>query len=67
MILRGRSDESGRSQFFSVLVSRDGDMPPRSGNPRLEVVLRVAGDDVAEYLSVGRQFSLWLGTSVALP
>lgn len=64
MVLRGRSDESGRSQFFSVLVSRDGDMPPRSGNPRLEVVLRVAGDDVAEYLSVGRQFSLWLGEDV---
>jgi hypothetical protein len=64
MVLRGRSDESGRSQFFSVLVSRDGDMPPRSGNPRLEVIVRVAGDDVAEYLSVGRQFNLWLGEDV---
>lgn len=64
MLLRGRSDESGRSQFFSVLVSRDGDMPFLSGNPRLEVILRVAGDDVAEYLSVGRHFSLWLGEDV---
>ena len=64
MVLRGHSDESGRGQFFSVLVSRDGDMPPRSGNPRLEVILRVAGDDVAEYLSVGRQFNLWLGADV---
>lgn len=65
MVLRGRSDESGRCQFFSVLVSRDGDMPFRSGKPRLEVVLRVAGDDVAEYLSVGRYFNLWLGEDVA--
>jgi hypothetical protein len=24
----------------------------------------VAGDDVAEYLSVGRQFNLWLGENV---
>jgi hypothetical protein len=65
MVLHGRSDESGRSQFFSVLVSRDGDMPFMSGNPRLEVVLRIAGDDVAEYLSVGRHFNLWLGEDVA--
>jgi hypothetical protein len=64
MVLRGRSDESGRSQFFSVLVSRDGDMPFLSGNPRLEVILRVAGDDVAEYLGVGRQFNLWLGEDI---
>lgn len=64
MVLRGRSGESGRSQFFSVLVSRDGDMPLRSGHPRLEVILRVAGDDVAEYLGVGRQFNLWLGEDV---
>lgn len=64
MVLRGRSDESGRSQLFSVLVSHDGDMPRRSGNPRLEVIVRVTGDDVAEYLSVGRQFSLWLGEDV---
>jgi hypothetical protein len=64
MVLRGRSDESGRSQFFSALVSRDGDMPFHSRNPRLEVIVRVAGDDVAEYLGVGRQFSLWLGEDV---
>lgn len=64
MVLRGRSDESGRSQFFSALVSRDGDMPFLSRNPRLEVIVRVAGDDVAEYLSVGRQFNLWLGEDV---
>lgn len=64
MLLRGRSDESGRTQFFSALVSRDGDMPCRSGIPRLEVIVRVAGDDVAEYLSVGRHFNLWLGEDV---
>jgi hypothetical protein len=65
MLLHGRSDHSGRGQFFSVLVSRDGDMPFPSGNPRLEVVLRIAGDDVAEYLGIGRHFTLWLGEDVA--
>jgi hypothetical protein len=29
------------------------------------VTLRVAGDDVAEYLGVGRQFGLWLGEGIA--
>ncbi len=65
MVLRGRSVESGLSQFFSVLVSRDGEMPFRAGNPRLQVILRVTGDDVADYLDIGSHFNLWLGEDVA--
>lgn len=64
MVLRGQSDESGRSQFFSVLVSCDDDRPFRPGNPRLLVTLRVADDDVAHYLGIGRYFNLWLGGDV---
>jgi hypothetical protein len=65
MVLRGRSVVSGHSQFFSVLVSRDGEMPFRHGSPRVQITLRVAGDDVADYLDVGSHFNLWLGEDVA--
>jgi hypothetical protein len=64
MVLRARSDESGRSEFFSALVSRDGYMPFRQDNPRLLVTLRVIGDDIPEYLDVGRHFNIWLGEDV---
>lgn len=63
MVLLGQSDESGRNQFFSALVSRDEDW--RSlGNPRVLVTLRVADDDVGHYLGIGRRFNLWLGGDV---
>jgi hypothetical protein len=65
MVLRARSDESGRSEFFSALVSQDGCMPFRQENPRLLVTLRVAGEDIPEYFDVGRHFNLWLGEDVA--
>jgi hypothetical protein len=64
MVLRARSDQSGRSEFFSVLVSQDDSMPFLQGNPRLLVTVRVAGEDVPEYLDVGRHFNLWLGEDV---
>lgn len=64
MVLLGRSDESGRNQFFSVLVSCDGDRQFLAGNPRFVVTLRVADDDVAQYLDIGRHFNLWLGGDV---
>jgi len=65
MVLRGWSPETGRSQFFTALVSCEDGGQHRLGSPRAEVTLRVAGDDVAEYLDVGRQFGLWLGEDVA--
>ncbi len=64
MILKGQSDQSGRSQFFSVLVSCDEDRRFPGGNPRVLVTLRVADDDVAHYLGIGRHFNLWLGEDV---
>ena len=64
MILRGWSDESGRSQLFTVLISCENDEPFGPGCPRAKVTLRVAGDDVADYLGAGRRFGLWLGGEV---
>jgi hypothetical protein len=64
MVLLGRSDETGRSQLFTVLISCEDDGPLRPGSPLAEVTLRVAGDDVPDYLGIGRQFGLWLGGEV---
>ena len=64
MVLLGWSGETGHSQLFTVLISCENDVPFRPGSPRAEVTLRVAGDDVADYLDVGRQFGLWLGEEV---
>lgn len=64
MVLLGRNDESGRSQFFSALVNCDDDRMFPLGNPRLQVTLRVTGDDVPDYLAIGSHFNLWLGGDV---
>ncbi|HEY6309268.1 MAG TPA: hypothetical protein VIY52_00460 [Streptosporangiaceae bacterium] len=63
MVLRGRNEESGRSQVFTVLVSCD-DAPFRPGSARVLATLRLAGDDIADYLGIGSHFSLWLGDEV---
>jgi hypothetical protein len=64
MVLRGRNADSGRSQVFTALVSCDDSQPFRPGSPRVLVTLRVAGDDVADYLGTGEHFDLWLGREV---
>lgn len=61
MVLRGRNDESGRSQVFTALVSCDDDGPFRPASSQVLAMLRLAGDDVTDYLSVGSHFDLWLG------
>jgi hypothetical protein len=64
MVLRGRNAESGRSRMFTALVSCDDERPFRPGSPRVMATLRLAGDDVAEYLGIGGHFDLWLGKTV---
>ena len=64
MVLRGRSEGSGRSQVFTALVSCDDDGPFRPGSPSVLATLRLAGDDVADYLGIGSHFDLWLGSDV---
>jgi hypothetical protein len=64
MVLRGRSGESGRSQVFTALVSCDDGQPFRPGSPRVLATLRLAGDDVADYIQIGSHFDLWLGENV---
>jgi hypothetical protein len=63
-VLVGQDGESGRNRFFMVLVSCDEDAPLGRGNRRLLVTLRLADDDVADYLGIGRHFNLWLGGQV---
>ena len=64
MVLRGRNEESGRCQIFTALVSCDDEKPFRPGCPRMLATLRLAGDDVTDYLSIGGHFDLWLGNIV---
>lgn len=64
MVMRCWDEETGHSQLFSSLVSCDDDGPFRPGDPRILVTLRIAGDDVADYLDAGRPFVLWLEGAV---
>ena len=63
MVLRGQNNESGRSQMFSTLVSCD-EAPFRPESRQLLVTLRLAGDDVTDYLEIGGHFELWLDGDV---
>ncbi len=42
----------------------DDDGPFRAGSPSVLATLRLAGDDVADYLGIGSHFDLWLGSDV---
>ena len=64
MVLRGQNEESGRSQVFRTLVSCDDGAPFRPGGRQLLVTLRLAGDDIFDYLEVGGHFDLLLGNVV---
>ena len=64
LVLRGRNDESGDSQIFNALVSCDDEGPFRPESRQWLVTLRLAGDDVADYLGIGGHFDLWLGREV---
>jgi tellurite resistance protein TehA-like permease len=64
MVLRGRNDDSRHSKFFTALVSCDDDGPFRPGGRQQLVTVRLAGDDVADYFSVGGHFDVWMGDDV---
>jgi hypothetical protein len=64
MVLRGRNDETGDSQIFSALVSCEDEAPFRPHSHQMIVTLRLAGDDVADYVHCGGRFDLWLGRDV---
>jgi hypothetical protein len=62
LVLRATNDETHRSQVFTALVSSYEDGP--LGGPRQIVTLRLAGDDVGDYLGIGGRFDLWLGQTI---
>jgi hypothetical protein len=64
MVVRGRNEESGRSQIFTALVSCDDEEPFRPGSSRLLATLRLAGDDVTDCVRIGGHIDLWLGNTV---
>jgi hypothetical protein len=48
MVVRGRNDDSGRSQMFAALVSCDDESRFRPDSSRLLATLRLTGDDVTD-------------------
>jgi len=59
MVLRSHDDETGHSQIFSTLVSReDGASFGKDGHQML-VTLRLLDDDVPDHLKSGGHFDLW--------
>ena len=64
MVLRGQNEESGRSQVFRTLVSCDDGGMFRPASRQQLVTLRLAGEDVSDYLEIGGHFDLLLGDLV---
>lgn len=64
MVLHGRNDDSGRNEVYTVLISCDDEAPFRPDSSRFLATLRLAGDDVTDYLPIGGHFDLWLGRRI---
>jgi hypothetical protein len=64
VVVRARNDETLRTQVFGALISSYYDGAFRPGSPSVIGTLRVAGDDVADYLHIGSHFDLWAGGDV---
>jgi hypothetical protein len=64
IVLRGHNDESDRHQLYTALVSCDDDGPVTPGSCQQVATVRLAGDDVPDYLEVGSHFDLWLGSDI---
>jgi hypothetical protein len=65
MVVRARNIETKRSQVFNALISSDDyGRPFRPGSECVLVTLRLAGDDVCEYLHIGGHFELWDGSDL---
>ena len=59
----GRQEESGRRRIFRTLVSCDDGEMFQASRQQL-VTLRLAGNDVSDYLEIGGHFDLLLGDVV---
>lgn len=64
MVVQSRDEETGHSQIFSALVSCDDEAPFRPHGRQLLATLRLACDEVPDYLHSGGGFHLWLGHEV---
>jgi hypothetical protein len=62
IVLRAHHPGETDSRLFSALISDGGDSPP--GGRHLFLTVTVVGDDAAEYLSPGSDFTLWRGADV---
>ncbi len=64
IIVKGSHHQTHRSQFFSALISNNGDSLPGAGcGPSIMTVV-LTGNHLPDYFAVGDQFSLWLGGDI---
>lgn len=50
--------------FAALVACEEDDVPFRPGSRSRLATLRLAGDDVADYIGIGDHFGLWLGSNV---
>lgn len=65
MVVRGQHHETHDDQFFSALVTNNGDEPGWLGHDHAIMTIVLTGDDPDEYFGIGAPFALWLGSDIA--
>ncbi len=65
MVVRGQHRQTHGSQFFSALVTNNGDGSEWLGDDHVIVTVVLTGDDPREYFGGGDEFALWLGKDIA--
>ncbi len=63
--VRGERHGTHCTNFFSALVTNQGDGAEWAGDNHAIVTITLVGDDPGEYFSAGDRFALWLGHDVA--
>ncbi len=64
MVLRAQHHQTHASQFFTALVTGNGENPSWLGDDHVIMTVALAGDDTSEYFDIGDHFALWLGSDI---
>jgi len=65
MVVRGQHHETHGSQFFSALVTNNGDGTGWLRDDHFIVTIVLTGDAPREYFDIGDHVALWLGSDIA--
>lgn len=64
MVLRAQHHQTHASQFFTALVTDNGENPSWLGDDHVIMTVALVGDDTSEYFDIGDHFALWLGSDI---